>query len=234
MNKHFSFKQFTIHAEQCGMPVSTDGVILGAWAFTYTPQRILDIGCGTGLLSLMCAQRFVASQIMAIDIDHHAYECTLANAHRSPWKKRVQVIHGDIADLALTQLVDGIICNPPYFNQGQTAQQTQRAIARHTKALSHQKLLNDFAKHLTIEGCASVILPYEEGEAFIDYALQQGWSLTRLCRVKTTSRKPPQRILFEISRQAQPYQESELIIQHNNAYSEAFISLTRDFYLKMM
>ncbi|EKO3645280.1 tRNA (adenine(22)-N(1))-methyltransferase TrmK [Vibrio metschnikovii] len=234
ITKGFHFKQFTIETGHCGMPVSTDGVLLGAWAFTRPPDRLLDIGCGTGLLSLMCAQRFTNSQICAVDIDQQAFLAASNNIRRSVWSSRIEVRHGDITTLRFTQSFDAIICNPPYFNSGQPAQQQTRAIARHTETLSHQQLLDCFAQHLSVQGTASLILPQQEGQVFIDQAQQQGWYLTRLCQVRTTPHKPIQRLLFELSRIHQPLQASELIIRESNDYSEAFIQLTRAFYLKMV
>ena len=82
-NKRFKFKQFSIDGGQAGMPVSTDGVLLGAWAFTHHPKTILDIGTGTGLLALMCAQRFSDAQITAVDIDAFAFEAAQYNSNAS-------------------------------------------------------------------------------------------------------------------------------------------------------
>ena len=56
-NPYFSFKQFTVYHDRCAMKVGTDGVLLGAWADVVSARNILDIGTGTGLISLMMAQR---------------------------------------------------------------------------------------------------------------------------------------------------------------------------------
>ncbi|PXA71294.1 tRNA1(Val) (adenine(37)-N6)-methyltransferase [Vibrio sp. 11986-1-5] len=234
ITKGFRFKQFTIEPGHSGMPVSTDGVLLGAWAFTRPPERILDIGCGTGLLSLMCAQRFSDSHIYAIDIDQQAFLATANNVRRSAWSARIEVVHDDITALRFIQPFDAIICNPPYFNSGQPAQQKTRAIARHTDTLSHQQLLLCLTEYLTHQGTASLILPEQEGQALIEQARQQGWYLTRLCQVRSTAEKPVQRLLFELSRTDQQLQSSELIIRESGNYSDAFIQLTRAFYLKMV
>lgn len=83
-NSFFKFKQFTIFHDKCAMKVGTDGVLLGAWCDTDNCQRILDVGCGTGLISLMIAQRSPA-HIDAIDIDSNACMQALENANRSPF-----------------------------------------------------------------------------------------------------------------------------------------------------
>lgn len=78
--KVFRFKQFEVANHLSAMKVGTDGVLLGAWAFTasgeesassgiITPRKILDVGCGTGLITLMLAQRFPGAVITGIEID---------------------------------------------------------------------------------------------------------------------------------------------------------------------
>ena len=57
MNRPFKFKQFTIHQDQCAMKVGTDDVLLGAWkSLEGNPTSILDIGAGTGRITLQLAQ----------------------------------------------------------------------------------------------------------------------------------------------------------------------------------
>ena len=61
MSSPFRFKQFSISQEYSPMKVGTDSVLLGAWTPATNPTYILDIGAGTGVLSLMMAQRFTLS-----------------------------------------------------------------------------------------------------------------------------------------------------------------------------
>ena len=74
--KVFRFQQFSVRNESSAMKVGTDGVLLGAWAQggERDPERVLDIGTGTGLIALMLAQRFPKATIDAIDIDKTAVE----------------------------------------------------------------------------------------------------------------------------------------------------------------
>ena len=94
MNKPFTFKQFTVHQDQCAMKIGTDGVLLGTWAsVNHKPLSILDIGTGTGILSLMLAQRTFAETIEAIEIDDDAFEQAAENFENSPWADRLFCYH---------------------------------------------------------------------------------------------------------------------------------------------
>jgi len=220
------------------MPVSTDGVLLGGWADVSQSNRLIDIGTGTGLLALMCAQRNTELNIVAVDIDEHAIEAAKTNFIASPWGSRLQLFHWDIASFAKsnTAAFDTIICNPPYFNSGEQSSSTSRAKARHTDTLSHPTLLDSCKQLLLSGGRASFILPTEEAKQCIQRATDGQWHLSRLCKVKTTHKKDHTRYLFELqldADQSDATEETELIIHKGDGYSEEFIALTQSFYLKM-
>jgi tRNA1Val (adenine37-N6)-methyltransferase len=231
--KSFKFKQFFIEGGETGMPVSTDGVMLGAWFESPDNAVILDIGTGTGLLALMCAQRFSQAQIMAVDIEATAINAALNNFTHSPWKERLSLLQADVLTFTPSQLFQRIICNPPYFNSGEQSKQTQRATARHTDSLRHDALLKHCYQLLEEDGKASFVLPVTEGEQFIELALQQDWYLSRLCRVQPSERKPVHRLLLELAKRPCATQESRLIIHASGGYSDDFVQLTHEFYLKM-
>jgi tRNA1Val (adenine37-N6)-methyltransferase len=232
--KGFQFKQFTIQDGNSGMPVSTDGVLLGAWAKFYRTEHLLDIGTGTGLLTLMSAQRFSTSNILAIDINQEAIKDATRNVSLSSWSDRIKVKQQDVLSLTVPEGFDAIICNPPYFNSGERASREQRAIARHSITLSHQELLDKCSQLLRSHGQACFVLPTTEGQAFIDYALRTGWFLARRCDVRTTDKKPATRVLFTLQKSACSTERQELVINDGTSgYSKSFIQLTQDFYLKM-
>ena len=139
--------------------MSTDGVLLGAWASAHQKDRILDIGTGTGLLALIMAQRFTKSKITAIDLEPLAVEVALHNVAQSPWAKRIHVFEQNVLTWKPPHSFDTIICNPPYFSQGQSAQNSQRAMARHVEHLPHKALLHQMANCLNLQGNAFLILP---------------------------------------------------------------------------
>ncbi|GAB1050277.1 MAG: hypothetical protein Sw1PiTSA_12030 [Shewanella algae] len=146
----FSFKAFHIEDYGCGMPVSTDGVLLGAWAPLTGAKRVLDIGAGSGLLSLMAAQRSEA-EVLAVELDSSAAHASRANFKASPWASRLALYQGSIQAycdehaLADSALFDHILCNPPYFETGPRSDDPKRAIARHTEHLNFDELCGDKA-----------------------------------------------------------------------------------------
>ncbi len=215
------------------MAVSTDGVMLGAWADLQDATNLLDIGTGTGLLALMAAQRNANAQITALDIDAQAIAAASDNISHSPWSGRITLQQCDATQAYFPPVFERIICNPPYFLSGVTAQRPERALARHCHHLSHDTLLANCAAWLTENGHASLILPVVEGQAFIVKAAQYGLFLRRLCQVKPTANKAANRLLFELAKAPQQCEETALIIRENGEYSAEFTALTKDFYLKM-
>ncbi|WP_063663473.1 tRNA1(Val) (adenine(37)-N6)-methyltransferase [Aliivibrio fischeri] len=233
MSKSFTFKQFHIDIGSCGMPVSTDGVLLGAWADIRACSQILDIGAGTGLLSLMSAQRNSDAHIDAIELMPIAANVARLNFYQSPWKERLTLIHHDFLTYQAPHKYDAIICNPPYFNNGEQSQKGERSTARHTDSLPFDKLLQHCKTLISPTGRASFILPVFEGELFIKVAKNDDFHLTKITKVKTTEKKSPTRLLIELSLFPHIYQESTLTIHDKNGYSDDFIKLTRTFYLNM-
>ncbi|MCK6264850.1 tRNA (adenine(22)-N(1))-methyltransferase TrmK [Vibrio sp. ZSDE26] len=231
--KDFKFKQFSIYGGESGMPVSTDGVLLGAWSQISAMKTLLDIGTGTGLLSLMAAQRSSTLTITAIDIDQHAIESAQRNFQQSNWGDRIELVKGDILKQVFNTLFDGIICNPPYFNSGEQSQRVQRATARHTDTLDHQQLLKQCFALTAERSTASFILPLYEGQQFIKLAKEQNWHVSRLCYIKPTDKKATSRLLIELSKVECEKEETQLVIHENGQYSDAFCTLTSNFYLKM-
>jgi len=233
----FRFKQFSIDDAHCGMPVSTDGVLLGAWASAPQQGRLLDIGCGSGLLSLMLAQRYDGLAITALDIEESAVKATQKNRDNSPWCKRIFVIQANIIQWAYTQQAgsfDVIVCNPPYFTSGEIAQNKARGIARHTQRLDFLSLMRVTQYLLKPQAVAHFILPILQASQCIALAQSIGLHLVDSCMVKSTDNKPPFRHLFSLSPCLIAYrEEKELRIKEKGVYSDDYVALTQDFYLKM-
>lgn len=230
----FQFKQFNIIQEKSAMKVGTDGVLLGAWSDVANAQNVLDIGAGTGLISLMVAQRNQNSEITAIEIDENAYlECE-KNFAASPWSEKLKIINTDLKLFPKEKPFDLIISNPPFFNNTFKAETEERNKARQTESLSFEDLLFCTASLLSKNGKAYFIIPFLEEENFIALAEQQKMYLNKKTRVKGNINTAVKRSLLEFSFKEKKVIESELVIEiSRHVYTTDYIALTKDFYLKM-
>ena len=236
-NPFFQFKQFTIRHDKCAMKVGTDGVLLGAWAGTESCSRILDVGTGTGLIALMLAQRSKAV-VDAIDIDANACLQAQENAESSLFAGRINVFHSDLVDFAQasTHLYDLIVSNPPYFVDSLKCPNLQRNTARHTDTLTLEDLLQYSRKLLAPQGRIALILPYDQKDRLTDCIQTQNLFLSKEVSVIPVPDTQPKRLLAELTSEppASPTFSDRLTIEiARHRYTDEYINLTKDFYLKM-
>ena len=230
----FQFKQFSVEQDQCAMKVGTDGVLLGAWADADTPQQILDIGTGTGLIALMMAQRFSLAQLTALEIDTDASKQAEENFKQSPWNNRLQLKHIPLQSFETKKSYDLIVSNPPYFENVSKAKGATRTQARHTDSLSFETLIEYSAKLLTNKGVLALILPSEVKEKVEQIALKKQLFLNRVGWVKGNKKTPTKRLLLQFSFQEKVLKENTLIIEkERHQYTDEYVQLCKDFYLKM-
>lgn len=219
------------------MKVGTDGVLLGAWAASSVipaPARILDVGAGTGVISLMMAQRYPQAMIDAVEVDPSAAQQALENFRQSPWASRLHLWQGDFTVMhdRLSGPYDLIVSNPPYFSKGWPVADDGRKKARVAEQLPATIWIRE-AKHLIHpHGVLAVVLPAQESVSFSETAIASGWHLSKRTWVFTTPDKPVKRVLLEWRTDAQTLSENDLVIQDAAGnYTEDYKALTRDFYL---
>lgn len=234
-NSYFQFKQFTVHQEHCAMKVSTDACIQGAWTSVEpSVSKVLDIGAGTGLLSLMLAQRFDHIDIDAVELDKDAAEQAKENIKNTPWSNRIGLYHSDIKSYRSGQLYDMIICNPPFFQNSLQSDKMNRNMARHTDSLSYKDLLMSFDRLLTSDGYASVMLPVAEFEIWENLLHENDWSVFTKLLVKPRAEQKHNRVISLCKRGAvSNVQSQELCIYDTDGYTNEFTQLLAPFYLKL-
>lgn len=233
----FTFKQFHVEHERCAMKVGTDGILLGAYCDVQGVASALDIGCGSGLIALMLAQRSSSNcQISAVELDQPAAEQARHNVEQSPWPDKIKVQHMAIQDFAneCQQKFDLIVSNPPYYHPGQVLKTSARAQARHYSSLSHQALLSCALSCLAEQGRLVLILPVQQAQSLLALALETGWYCKSRLEVRTKPQGQVQRWIIELQTEEVSMQVASLCI-HNakGEYSQDYQNLTRAFYLKM-
>lgn len=230
-NSIFRFKQFSVVQEQSAMKVGTDGILLGAWANINNAKRILDIGAGTGVISLMLAQRNPNAIIDAIEIDPIAASECKRNFEASKWSNRLHIINQDILSYKPDFTYDAIVTNPPFFSNGIKAPDKRRAIARHNVDLPFDALLRRGIDLISSDATISIIAPSDvKNEIEFTAGECNLWIRSRTA-IKAAAAKPIKRYLWEFTNFKAETIDTELILMENAERSAAYSSLTHEFYL---
>ncbi len=234
-NHYFQFKQFRIDQENAAMKVCTDSCIFGAWIPPGNAARILDIGTGTGLLSLMLAQRSEAS-IDAVELDEAAATQAKQNVEQSPWSGRISVFHSSIQDYAEAskESYDLIITNPPFYSNYLKSEKENVNVAYHSVALTMEDLLTVVKKLLKPEGRLVVLLPPYEAELLREEALDYGLYTSKILQVKDNEKASIFRDVTEFAFTLDLPTVSELVIKkEDGSYTEDFVNLLKGYYLNL-
>ena len=233
-NNYFKFKQFTIVQDGCAMKVGTDGCLLGGWFDCSNSNNILDIGCGSGLISIMAAQRSNA-HITGIEIDNAAAIQATENVKNSPWSERIDIINCDFLEYHTEKRFDTIVCNPPYFVNSLKCDKSSRTLARHSDSLSSSKFFAKCAEISTPALAVSIIIPCDIIEEWLSAAKENNFYASRITYIKTTPKKEPKRVLIEfVHNHINNAIENTLIFENERGeYSEEAKNILRDFYLKI-
>lgn len=224
----FTFRQFSVRQDRCAMKVGTDGVLLGAWADG--GSRILDIGAGTGLISLMMAQRFPGALIDGVEADVEAADQAADNAKPFP---QVAIHAVRLQDWEPPEPYDCIVSNPPFFIDSLKNPSRQRSLARHDVDLSFADIVSFAKRWLTETGQLSVILPADVVEQFSEIAYFSGFRMCRQSLVQTTECKPFKRQLLAFSKSMTcPLVRTEhCLLQADGSRSDWYADITKDFYI---
>jgi tRNA1Val (adenine37-N6)-methyltransferase len=221
------------------MKIGTDGVLLAAWTpINNNPFAVLDIGAGTGILSLMLAQRCSAEQIDAIEIDEEAFEQCVENFENSAWADRLYCYHAALDEFMEEmeeEEYDLIISNPPFYSEDYKTENDQRDLARFQDALPFEELIESASRLLSENGFFTVIIPFKEEAKFIALAKENNLFPFKITHVKGTPTTKIKRSLLAFSfTEKANFPIDELVIETaRHQYTEDYITLTKDFYLKM-
>ena len=234
-NSYFKFKQFTIEQNDCAMKVGTDGCLLGSWFDCRESKHILDIGCGTGLIAIMAAQRSNAA-ITGVEIDSKAAMQARINADNSPWGERVEIINSDLLEYDSDTQFDTIVSNPPYFVNSLKCDDTSRTLARHSDSLDCNDFFRKCIGLLADGGRISIVIPCDIMNEWKAAAMEQNLYPTRMTFIKTTPKKAPKRVLLEFSSNAcnaETIEDTLILEVEPGVYSDDAQRMLGDFYLKL-
>lgn len=234
-NPYFRFKQFTVHHDRCAMKVTTDACLFGAWCAAQLRGEkgaALDIGAGTGLLSLMVAQK-TGLQIDAVELETAAAEQAAENAAASPWKDRIKVHQSDIREYQPNLVYPFIFSNPPFYENELESEKGKRNLAHHSGGLRLQELLQEINRLLAPDGTAFLLLPFKREKEIEQLLSKAGFYINSKLVVFPKIGNGPFRIFYTVIKEKRAtFSQSELWIQNEHQeYTPQFVQLLQDYYL---
>jgi len=227
--KPFTFKYFEIQQSKEVFRVGTDGVLLGALAGVENASRVLEIGTGTGLISLMLAQRNTTATFLGLDINTNAAALTKTNFENSPYHSRLDNLHQDLKTFETKEKFSFIASNPPYFEESGSEKDK---IARQTVELNFRQLIEASVRFLAEDGILSVIIPVEAGEVFVRTAIENQLFLIKRINIQGIENSKTKRLILEFSLTEKPLSEFDFVIEKSpRQYSDQYLELTKEFHV---
>jgi len=239
-NTYFEFKQFRIEQDRCAMKVSTDACLFGAWVAEQIRQdpvmrtSALDIGGGTGLLSLMLAQALPEIRLTCLEINKDVAEQAAENIMKSSWSDRICVVNGDIKEADDRNLYEIIVSNPPFYEQDLASPDTNKNQAHHDTSLNMEQLLECIARLLTKSGAFFLLLPARKIEQRIEAISRCGFSIHHQAGIRHTKDQPVKRYFLSGQRTggAEKLISQIVLMDENGHYEKQASALLGDYYLK--
>jgi tRNA1Val (adenine37-N6)-methyltransferase len=251
-NTFFQFKKFIVHQEHTSMKVCTDACLFGAWAAsdqnTTDAHKILDIGAGTGLLSLLLAQANPNATFTAVEIEQAAAAEAASNFKLSPWSTQLHLVHDAIQNYSenTNTLYDVIITNPPFYEGDLKSPDENKNTAAHSTALPWNILVENVAKLLTNGGSFFVLIPTLRAYTMQKLCDTHGLQLVAEVLVHNTAKNLPIRAMQKFVKLHAGQMDTEktnvvpqvkrtkiFIKDADNNYSPEFIALLKDYYLHL-
>ena len=222
------------------MKVTTDACLFGAWVAEKVGssesgvREVLDIGSGTGLLSLMLAQKTNAS-VDAIEIDKDAFEQARENVAASAFADRINVMHADANTFLFQKKYDLIISNPPFYEKELTSVSPKKNMAHHQDGLLLENLLEIIKQQLSQEGIFCLLLPFKRNKEIKQLLLQKRLSVSKMVFVRQSVNHDYFRIMMagDVNNKAETIIDEISIWNDKQEYTGEFIELLKDYYLHL-
>lgn len=229
----FAFRQFQLFHHQSTMKVGIDATILGIWAQIHDKEHVLDVGCGSGVVSLLLASR-AQCFVTAIDIDKPSVAECATNFTFSPFADRLLAEHISLQQFSkqTNQNYDHVVSNPPFFTLGSASANIRLGQARHTLSLTYADLITNSFSVLKPDGKLTVVLPYSSRNFFVEQSRMAGFFLLRELLIFPRRGMPPNRVYLSLSKSpANSHAEMLSLREEDGRFSSEYLDLVKNYYL---
>jgi tRNA1Val (adenine37-N6)-methyltransferase len=235
----FHFKQFSIFQGHSAMKVCTDACIFGGLVAHYysshkenQPSHCLDTGTGTGLLSLMLAQKLTQTSFLAIEPDQGSFRDAAFNFEKSPFYDRLKIEPCAYQDFGIRNSFPLIVCNPPFFAGHLKSPDSHRNKAMHLDKNDWIQWLYFFRDNLSENGLCWLLLSSDLGRETL-YLLENAGLYCHFEMSLHQKKNKNWRKVLSLGRQkpAESIQIETHIFTENGHYQEEIRSWITDYYL---
>lgn len=232
-DRPFHFKPFSLYHHSSTMKVGTDAVLLGIWTDLTGIVTAVDVGAGSGVISLLLASRSPL-RVDAVELDKDSFEEASKNFAGSLFSNRLKVFHVDFNAFILIagKKYDLVISNPPFFINNLQSRSLKKRMARHAETLTYGQLLEGSRDLLNPNGKLSVVLPYDESRFFVSLALTAGFHIEKQMLIFPKYCKGPNRINLLMGLKPVTVQNWKFIIRNEDGkFTEQYLDFVKDYYL---
>ena len=230
----FQFKQFTIQHNDRVFKFGTDAALLATWVDLKPNTHVLEIGCGSGVITLMMAQRQPSAHFTGIDVSLDAIKLSESNTQDSGFQSPFTFTHQTIQDYSSDRLYDTIVSNPPFFESSTKSPTSLKNTTRHTDTLSLVDLLTHSKRLLLPNGTIQLIYPIRYLDNLFSICQELELYPIKVCKTRSTSTKPLKRVLISIGTKECIPQVQEILINGSfKGYSEQVYHMLKPFLLKL-
>ncbi len=226
----FKFKHFEVNQTNSAMKIGTDSMVFGSLIDVEGKSNALDIGTGTGVLSLMTAQRNPNLKITAIEIEENAFEEAKMNFNNSPFQHQLNAFHFDFLNFNPDSKFDLIFSNPPYFENASKSLLQEKNLARHDDSLPLNVLFEKVSDLLNEKGDFWVILPSLTFDSYLNIAQQNSLFLVKEIEIYGKENQLVRKI-GAFSKIKKPLKLARLTIRKRDGnYTDEYKKLTAEYH----
>jgi tRNA1Val (adenine37-N6)-methyltransferase len=230
----FKFLAFNVKQSDAAMKIGTDAMVFGALIDSAGKVQALDIGTGTGVLSLMVAQQNRDLQIQAIEIAPEAAQEAQENFHQSPFHEQLTIVPADFTNHIFHQAFDLIFSNPPYFEKSSKSGNEQRNLARHDDGLPLETLFQRVAELLAPKGSFWLILPAATMDAYLEFALDRQLYLRREISIFGKPGNLVRKVCEFQKETGETAFDSLIVRTETGEYTDAYVELTKAYHFNQL
>ncbi len=229
----FQLKKFSVNQDKCGMKITTSAMVFGAM-IEPMGENFLEIGVGTGILSLMMAQRANVN-IDGIEIEENAANQAKLNFDNSPFSNKINLFHNDINIWILNcdKKYDLIFCNPPFFKNQYLPKDSFKTLAKHDIYDLNSKLAIIAKKLLHEKGTFWVLIDESMLNFYLDIFYLSDFHLkTKTTLFNSKNSKKPFSYILAFEQCFNNFTEKSFyILDEENKYTKEYIEKMKDFLI---